>query len=85
MGVEEKERLVDELEEKLIKALNPFSMLTIEHLKAAGMKQCYRDFYISQSGNNKEIKSLDFTRDKFLEILHYTINYYPEGYRVRRE
>jgi superfamily II RNA helicase len=85
MGVKEKERLVEELEQKLEKAENPFSMLTVEHLKAAGMKAQYRDYYIAFSGADKQIMSLDFHRDKFLEILHYTIKYYPEGYRVRKE
>ena len=81
MGVEEKERLIDELEAKLIKAFNPFSMLADKHLQEGGMKPFYKDYYIIEEGKDKAIESVDLQRREFLPLLDHVIKYCPSGYR----
>lgn len=80
MSIEEKERLVSELEQKL-EAAHPFSMLTNEHMMKGGMRQFYKDYYILQVGKDKVIETVDLHRKEFLPLLDYVIKYCPDGYR----
>ncbi len=87
MNIKDKEELVEELQahyQQVLEAtenLSPFSVLSNEHLKMAGMKTIWSDFVYDPV--KKQISAVHRNRREFLPIVERMVKY-PEENMIRQ-